>query len=92
MNYVKYIEYTDEELAGARKYADMFLMYKDEPEWSALCADMAKNKLNFAQIFHDKACDEIKTAKLPRAMAQIWEIEEDYYEEEKAIIKRMLEL
>lgn len=93
----KYVEQIDEELCGAKDYAEKALEYKavgDQDRFAKYRA-MANDELNHAMIVHDMAAKDIEKLKavfpeIPQKMTDAWDASHTGYVEKTAWIKQML--
>ena len=94
----KYVDHIDEELCGAKEYAEKYLWHKAKGHMSN--ADkyktMASDELRHAMLIHDIAMEDIETLKgvyTPTAeMEDMWEHSHKHYVEKTAWIKQMLNM
>lgn len=92
----KYVEHIDEELCGAKDYAEHYVEAKAKGN-SALATkykEMAQDELKHATYIHDIAVAEIDELKKvftpPAKMQKVWDESHVEYVEKAAWIKQML--
>lgn len=95
----KYVEQIDEEICGAKEYAEKSLEYKamGNSERYAKYRQMATDELNHAMIVHDIAVQDIEQLKavypeIPSEMMEEWEKSHKHYVEKVAWVKQMLSM
>jgi len=92
----KNVEEIDEELCGAKKYAEMYIEYKarNESQWASKFKSMAQDELNHAMIIHELAIQKIdelnKVFVAPEGMQEKWDKAHKEYVEKAAWIRQML--
>lgn len=92
----KYVEAINEELEGAKNYAEMYveLKAKGESSWANKYKEMAQDELKHAMYIHDKATADItelsKVYTPPVEMQNEWDESHKIYVEKTAWIKQML--
>ena len=92
----KYVEAIDEELHGAKEYAENYLeaKVKGDAQLATRYKEMANDELKHAMYQHEnavKAIDEIsKVYTPPVEMVEKWEKSHKEYVEKAAWIKQML--
>lgn len=93
----KLIDNINEEIEGAKNYAEIYLEMKAKGEQLASkFKSMADDEIRHAMIIHDYTLQEIDTLKRvytpPSEMLEIWDKEHVKYVEKVAWIKKMLEM
>lgn len=91
----KYVHQINEELDGAKKYAEKYIEYKSEkPEWSKIYYQMSNDELKHADALHTMVVQEIEKLKEtitpPQSMIDKWERAHGEYIENAAWVKQML--
>lgn len=92
------IEVIDEELEGAKRYAEMYVEAKsnNDMNWSNKFKEMANNELQHALNIHDYTIQKIDAIKrvytAPVEMQEKWDIEHKRYIEKTGWIKQMLSM
>lgn len=92
----KLINHIDEELKGAKDYAEKYVECKTKGDttWASKYKEMANDELKHAINLHDKAVQEIEEIKkvytAPVEMEEKWEREHKEYVENVAWIRQML--
>lgn len=91
----KYVDRIQDELEGAKEYAEKYLANKKtNPTWSKKYYDMAKDELKHAEYLHEMVQDEIKVLSEsftpPQEMVDKWEKAHNHYVEDYAWIEQML--
>lgn len=92
------VDKIDDELCGAKDYAEKYVEYKvkGEMSWANKFKDMASQELNHAMIIHDLAVKNIeevsRVVKAPQKMRDAWDKAHVDYVEREAWIKQMLAL
>lgn len=90
------VELIDEELEGAKNYAECYLEKKaaGESRWAGKFQEMAQDELKHANYIHDLAMAEITKLKTvytpPVEMEEKWTTSHKKYVETAAWIKQML--
>lgn len=71
----KMMKHIKEELCGACKYAECYIIYKNtKPEWSRMYAEMANDELDHAESLHEMGDEWAKTfAYIPEKDKEAWE-------------------
>ncbi len=94
----KYVDLIDEELEGAKDYAECYLMHKSKSEafWSSRYKEMAEDELKHAMYIHERVVGEIaelaRVYTAPVEMEEKWEESHKRYVERVAWIKQMLSM
>lgn len=94
----KYVEHIEEELEGAKDYAEKYVEAKaaGNTMWAGQFKDMAQDELRHAGVVHSHAVEEIeklnKIYKPPVEMLEKWEHAHKEYVEKAAWIKQMLSM
>ena len=94
----KYVEDIEEELEGAKEYAEKYVECKVKDNMSAAnrYKEMAMDELKHSSYLHEWAVEEIeKISKVytpPVAMMEKWEKSHKEYVEKAAWIKQMLSM
>jgi hypothetical protein len=94
----KYVEHIEEELEGAKDYAEKYVEAKaaGNTMWAGQFKDMAQDELRHAGVVHSHAVEEIeklnKVYKPPVEMLEKWEHAHKEYVEKAAWIKQMLSM
>ena len=92
----KLVEHIDEELCGAKDYAEKYLecKAKGDMQWANRYKEMASDELKHAGYLHEKAVQEIETISKvytpPEDMEDAWEKSHKKYVEKASWIKTML--
>lgn len=91
------IDNIDEEIEGAKNYAECFLEKKAKgDQWASKFKDMANDELRHAMYLHDYTVQEIESLKKvytpPVEMQEAWDKAHAKYVEKVAWIKKMLEM
>ena len=93
----KYVAHIDDELAGAKEYAERALEYKaaGDQERYARYKAMANDELTHAAIVHDFAVQDIEKLKsvypdIPSKMTEAWDASHRDFVERTVWIKQML--
>ena len=93
----KYIEHIDDEICGAKEYAEKSLEYKaaGNNDRYAKYRQMASDELSHAMTVHDMAVQDIEALKavypdIPTEMMEEWEKSHKRYVEKVAWVKQML--
>lgn len=91
------VDKINEEIEGAKEYAEMYVEYKakgDNSGWANKFKDMAATELEHATTIHALAVKEIeevsKVFKAPQEMLDAWDKSHKEYVERVAWIKQML--
>lgn len=90
------VEKIDDELEGAKEYAECYLTYKAKGEstWATKYKEMANDELKHAMYIHDKAMEDIKELSAvytpPVEMQEEWDKSHKKYVECVAWIRQML--
>lgn len=95
----KYVEHIDDEINGAKEYAEKALEYKamgDNTRYTKY-KEMASDELKHAMIVHEFAVQDIEKLKavyptIPNDMLEKWETAHKDYVERMAWVKQMLTL
>lgn len=97
MRYIKkLVEQLDEEIDGAKNYAEKYVEYKakNNMAWANRFKEMAMDELKHCTYIHEMAVQEIDELKKiyspPVEMQEKWEHEHKEYVEKVAWIKQML--
>lgn len=91
-----YVETIDEELNGAKDYAEEYIECKAKGNmpWANRYKEMANDELKHAMYIHDKAVADIdelsKVYTAPVEMQDAWDKSHKEYVEKAAWIKQML--
>lgn len=91
----KYVEHMEDELAGAKMYAEQYVDYKvkGDSQTASKMLDASKQEYNHAMLWHDIAAKEIdamsKVITPPPEMMEKWEHEHKEYVKSAAEIKMM---
>lgn len=94
----KLAEHIEEELCGAKDYAEKYVEYKakGENQWATRFKEMANDEIKHAGYLHDLAIQEIETLSKvytsPVEMQEKWDKEHKEYVEKAAWVKQMLTL
>lgn len=92
----KLAEHIEEELSGAKEYAEKYVecKAKGDMQWANRYKEMANDELKHASYLHDKATQDIeeisKVFKPTEEMEEKWEKCHKKYVEQAAWIKQML--
>ena len=92
----EYIDLMDEEIEGAKTYAEKYIKFKadNEMNWANKFKEMANAELQHGLIIHDYLIQEINKLKTvyqaPVEMQEIWDKKHEKYIERVAWIKQML--
>lgn len=92
----QYVEKIDEELEGAKDYAEKFVEYRVKGNMTAANSfkEMAIDELRHASVIHEMAVKEIeeisKVYTPPAEMQKVWDESHKKYVERAAWIKQML--
>lgn len=92
----KYVKQIDEELCGAKNYAECYVEYKAKGDstWASRFKEMANDELRHAMFIHDLATQEIAQLNTvftaPVEMQEAWDKSHVEYVEKEAWIKQML--
>lgn len=98
MKYIEeYVHQIDEEIEGAKCYAEAYLMYKSKgSNRASQYKNMAQDELNHAMALHGFVTEEIeelsKTYTPPVEMTERWEKSHKRYVECAAWVKTMLQM
>lgn len=102
MKYIKdFVDQIDEELEGAKEYAETYLELKAKNDSNAMTyanryKQMAQEELQHANNIHDRAVAEINQLSNvytpPADMQEKWDLSHKKYVEKAAWIKQMLTL
>ena len=96
MRYIEeLVETIDDELEGAKDYAEKYLQLKAEGDsWSTKFKELANTELSHALTIHDYAVQKIDELKriytAPVEMQEMWDTSHKKYIEKTAWIKQML--
>ena len=91
-----YVEAIDEELEGAKDYAECYVEFKAKGnnQWANKYKEMATDELKHANYIHDRAVmeiEELNTVYKPtQEMQDSWDKSHKEYVERTAWIKQML--
>lgn len=91
-----YVDHIEDELCGAKEYAEKFVWYKSKSNssWANKYKEMAQDELKHATYLHDMAMAEIeelnKVFKPTQKMQNVWDESHTDYVEKTAWIKQML--
>lgn len=91
----KYVEHMEDELEGAKDYAELYVDYKVRGDTATAqkMLEASKQEHAHAMLWHDIAVKEIekinKTITPPQEMLDKWEHKHKEYMEESAKIKMM---
>ena len=94
----KLVEAIDEEICGAKEYAEKYVEHKaaGNMNWANKFKEMANDELRHATILHDKATEDInelnKVFKPTMEMQKMWDDSHVAYVEKVAWIKQMLQM
>lgn len=92
----KYVHLIDEELEGAKNYAECYVEYKAKGDstWASRFKEMANDELKHASYIHQLAIKDIeelnKVLTAPVEMQEKWDESHKLYVEREAWIKQML--
>ena len=93
----KYVEHIDDEICGAKEYAEKALEYKamGNGDRYAKYRQMANDELNHAMIIHEIAVQDVEQLRtvfpeIPTEMMEEWEASHKRYVEKVAWVKQML--
>jgi hypothetical protein len=92
----KYVEHIEEEIEGAKNYAEKYVEYKakGDMQTAAKYKAMAEDELHHASIIHELAVKEInelsKVITPPVEMMEKWELAHKKFVEQVAWVKQML--
>lgn len=92
----EFVNQIDEELEGAKNYAECFLDLKarGQTAWASKYKSMAEDELKHAMIIHERAVEEVglisKVYTPPFEMEEKWTASHKNYVEKTAWIKQML--
>lgn len=92
----KYVEHIEEEIEGAKNYAEKYVEYKakGDMQTAAKYKAMAEDELHHASIIHELAVKEInelsKVITPPVEMMDKWEHEHKEYVANAAWVRQML--
>lgn len=97
MKHIKrYVEHIEEEIEGAKEYAERYVEYKakGDMQTAAKYKAMAEDELHHASIIHEQAVKEIneisKVVTPPTEMMEKWQHEHAEYVENAAWVRQML--
>lgn len=98
----EYVDKIDEELCGAKQYAEDYVYYKANANryggkmWSERFKEMANDELKHADYIHQIATEEINMLgsiyKAPAEMQEAWDKSHREYVDKTAWIRKMLEM
>ena len=94
----KYVEHIEEEIEGAKEYAERYVEYKakGDMQTASKFKAMAEDELHHASIIHEQAVKEIdqlsKVITPPAEMMEKWQHEHAEYVENAAWVRQMLAL
>lgn len=92
------VDQIDEELCGAKDYAECYVEAKvfNNSTWANRYKEMALDELKHAGYLHDKAVELIteigKVYEAPQEMQDIWDNSHKGYVEKAAWVKQMLSM
>lgn len=92
------VDHIDDELSGAKQYAEMYVDYKvnGESTWAARFKEMATDELKHATYIHELATNKIQKlnqlVQPPVEMQEAWDKSHRLYVEKEAWIKQMLNM
>lgn len=95
---MNYIEEIDDELCGAKEYAEKYIELKavGNMTWANRLKEMATDELKHANWIHEMAISEIEQLKKvyvpPTEMQEVWDKSHTQYVEKAAWIKQMLSM
>ena len=97
MKHIKrYVEHIEEEIEGAKEYAERYVEYKakGDMQTAAKYKAMAEDELHHASIIHEQAVKEIneisKVVTPPTERMEKWQHEHADYVENAAWVRQML--
>lgn len=97
MKYIgEYVELMDEEIDGAKCYAEKYVesKAKGDSNWANRWKEMSNQELQHAMWIHDLATSEIEKLKAvftpPQEMQDMWDNSHKQYVERVAWVKQML--
>ena len=93
----KYVDQIEEELEGAKEYAENYLhlkAMKGDQAWVARYKEMANDELKHSTYLHELVVKEIgdlgKDFTAPQAMQERWSEAHRKFVEDAALVKQML--
>ena len=99
MKYIKkLVDEIDEEICGAKEYAEMYVDHKSRGNgsWASRFKQMSNDELSHAMTLHDYAVEEIgrisSVFKAPAEMQEAWDKSHVAYVEKVAWVKQMLSM
>lgn len=99
MKYIKkYVDRIDEELCGAKDYAEEYVMWraKGNSTLASQYKEMCFDELKHANYIHDEAIAAISELNnvfvAPQEMQDLWDKSHKEYVEKEAWIKQMLQM
>lgn len=99
MKYIKkLVDEIDEEICGAKEYAEMYVEQKAKgnSSWASRFKQMSNDELSHAMALHDYATEEIvrlnQVFKAPAEMQEAWDKSHVDYVEKVAWVKQMLSM
>lgn len=97
MKYIaEYIDLLDEEIEGAKTYAEKYVQFKAENEitWANKFKEMSNAELQHSTVIHEYLVQKINQLKTvyqaPTEMQEIWDKKHAKYIERTAWIKQIL--
>lgn len=94
----KYVDLIDEELCGAKNYAEAYVEWKAKKDsyWSQRFKECALDELKHAEYIHDLTVQEITRLKEvftpPTEMQEKWDKSHKKYVEKASWVKQMLSM
>jgi hypothetical protein len=87
-----YLDLIDEELDGAKEYAERYLEYKSsKPQWSKMCAEMASDELKHSEYIKEIATQTMNDLPwVPAETKDRWDTCMRHYGERVAMVRLML--
>lgn len=87
-----YVDLIDEELDGAKEYAERYLEYKQsKPQWSKMCAEMASDELKHAEYIREIGQQTIDGLSwVPEDTSDAWNSCVRHFGERSALVRLML--
>ena len=91
----RYVDMIEEELCGAKDYAEMYVSKKAKgSQWANRFHSMAEDELNHAEVIHQLAMEEIeelnKVFQAPVEIEEAWKKSHKEYVEKAAWVRQML--
>lgn len=92
----KLVDQLNEEVCGAKKYAEMYIESKlvNDTMWANRYSEMAEDELRHATYIHELAVQEIEKWRnivdVPMDMQERWAKAHTKYEEKVTVVKKLL--